>query len=54
MHCGRVEDFTTCDVTSLVRELSAATEYEIEGHWLEVYGRCASCRMLESAEVRVG
>ena len=42
--CGRVEDFATCDVSALVRELSASTEYEIEGHWLEVYGRCQSCR----------
>jgi Fur family ferric uptake transcriptional regulator len=54
MHCGRVEDFTTCDVASLVRDLSSATDYEIEGHWLEVYGRCASCRILRSAEAPVG
>lgn len=42
--CGRVEDFTTCDVSALVRDLSRATDYEIEGHWLEVYGRCSDCR----------
>jgi Fur family ferric uptake transcriptional regulator len=51
--CGRVEDFSTCDVSSLVRDLTRSTEYEIEGHWLEVYGRCASCRILERAQVRV-
>jgi Fur family ferric uptake transcriptional regulator len=51
--CGRVEDFSTCDVSSLVRDLTSSTEYEIEGHWLEVYGRCASCRILERAAVRV-
>lgn len=51
--CGRVEDFATCDVSSLVEELARNTEYQIEGHWLEVYGRCASCRILEQAEVRV-
>jgi len=50
--CGRVEDFSTCDVSSLVRELASSTEYEIEGHWLEVYGKCASCRILEQVEVR--
>ena len=44
--CGRVEDFTRCDVASLVRELARATDYEIEGHWLEVYGRCQACRAL--------
>lgn len=42
--CGRVEDFTNCDVTPLVRQLAAATSYEIEGHWLEIYGRCRSCQ----------
>ncbi len=42
--CGRVEDFTTCDVSALVRDLSRATDYEIEGHWLEGYGRCSDCR----------
>lgn len=51
--CGRVEDFSTCDVSSLVRDLTRSTEYQIEGHWLEVYGRCASCRILERAAVRV-
>ena len=51
--CGRVEDFVNCDVSSLVRQLSSSTEYQIEGHWLEVYGRCASCRILEEAAVRV-
>ena len=44
--CGRVDDFTTCDVGALVREVQAATDYEIEGHWLEVYGRCQTCRLL--------
>ena len=42
--CRRVEDFTMCDVAPLVRQLAAATEYEIEGHRLEVYGRCSDCR----------
>ncbi len=52
--CGRVEDFTTCDVASLVRQLAQATDYAIEGHWLEVYGRCRTCRLLRKAEVSVG
>jgi Fur family ferric uptake transcriptional regulator len=49
--CGRVEDFSTCDVSSLVDQLARSTEYQIEGHWLEVYGRCASCRILEQVGV---
>ena len=50
--CGRVEDFSTCDVSALVEQLGRNTDYEIEEHWLEVYGRCSSCRILEPAAVR--
>jgi Fur family transcriptional regulator, ferric uptake regulator len=49
--CGRVEDFSICDVSSLVDELARNTAYQIEGHWLEVYGQCASCRILAGIEV---
>jgi len=42
--CGNVQDLDECAVGGLVRELAAATDYEIEGHWLEFYGRCAACR----------
>ncbi|MDP2675216.1 MAG: Fur family transcriptional regulator [Dehalococcoidia bacterium] len=42
--CGNVQDLDDCAVGDLVRELAAATEYEIEGHWLEFYGRCVTCR----------
>jgi Fur family transcriptional regulator, ferric uptake regulator len=52
--CGRVEDFSQCDVQSLTRDLAAATGYEIERHWLEVYGRCQACRLLKKATVAVG
>jgi Fur family ferric uptake transcriptional regulator len=45
--CGRVEDFTKCDVEPLVRELAKAMDYEIGAHWLEVYGRCHACRLLD-------
>jgi Fur family ferric uptake transcriptional regulator len=38
-----VEDFTLCDVTELLRELTRAINFSVEGHWLEVYGRCAAC-----------
>jgi Fur family ferric uptake transcriptional regulator len=51
--CGRVEDFSNCDVSALVGELARNTAYQIEGHWLEVYGTCASCRILEQVEVKV-
>ena len=50
--CGRVEDFSTCDVASVVEQLTRNTEYEIEGHWLEVYGRCSACRNIEQVAVQ--
>jgi len=50
--CGRVEDFSTCDISAIVEQLGRNTDYEIEEHWLEVYGRCSSCRILEPAAVR--
>lgn len=51
--CGRVEDFSKCDVQSLTRDLAKATGYEIERHWLEVYGRCHACRLLQPERANV-
>jgi Fe2+ or Zn2+ uptake regulation protein len=42
--CGHVEAFTNCDVSAIVEEVVTRTDYEIEGHWFEVYGRCRTCR----------
>jgi Fur family ferric uptake transcriptional regulator len=42
--CGTVRDLDQCAITDLMRDLSDASGYEIEGHWLELYGRCAACR----------
>jgi Fur family ferric uptake transcriptional regulator len=41
--CGAVEDFTACDVAELVGELTRRSNFMVEGHWLEVYGRCGAC-----------
>lgn len=50
--CGAIEDFTTCDVAEVIGELSRRTGYEIESHWLELYGRCSSCRSPRPAPPR--
>jgi Fur family ferric uptake transcriptional regulator len=42
--CGAIEDFTTCDVSDIIGELSKRTGYQIESHWLELYGRCRACK----------
>jgi Fe2+ or Zn2+ uptake regulation protein len=51
--CGSVQDIDECAVGDLIRELSSTSGYEIEGHWLEFYGRCAACRARERAGVAV-
>lgn len=49
--CGSVQDLDQCAITDIVREVSSASGYEIEGHWLELYGRCAACRTAVAASV---
>lgn len=43
--CGHVEDLDQCAIKDALRDLSETTGYEVEGHWLELYGRCAKCRV---------
>jgi Fur family transcriptional regulator, ferric uptake regulator len=42
--CGKAVDFTNCDLSQLEQQLSRDTDFRIEGHILEVYGRCPECR----------
>jgi Fur family ferric uptake transcriptional regulator len=42
--CNNVEVLDDCAVGDSIRDLAATTGYEIDGHWLEFYGRCADCR----------
>jgi Fur family ferric uptake transcriptional regulator len=41
--CGRAVDFTNCDLDQLEQQLSKETGFNIEGHLLEIYGRCPEC-----------
>lgn len=50
--CGNVEDLDQCAISDALRDLSEATGYEVEGHWLELYGRCARCRSKVPAGAR--
>ena len=43
VECGASEDLLGCDIDDLLRQVSAAHEFQLSGHWLEVYGRCRSC-----------
>ena len=42
--CGAVVEFEDCSVQPLLDELSRRTNFQINGHWLEVFGQCAVCR----------
>jgi Fur family ferric uptake transcriptional regulator len=46
--CGRAVDFTDCDLSRLEKQLSRNTGYDIEGHLLEIYGRCPDCSLAAS------
>lgn len=46
--CGRAIDFTECDLSSLEQKLSQETGFSIEGHLLELYGRCRDCREIST------
>lgn len=43
--CGQVQDLDQCAIEGALRELSQSSGYEIDGHWLELYGRCYACRV---------
>ena len=42
--CGRVDDIPIEPITSIEREASSASEYEIFGHRVEFIGLCPDCR----------
>lgn len=42
--CGRVVEMTECHLESIVEIIGKQTGFEIDGHFLEVYGKCLACR----------
>lgn len=42
--CGTVIAFEGCALDELLARLSQQTNFRIEGHLLQIYGRCASCQ----------
>ncbi len=49
--CGRVVDFTDCDLSGLEQRLSQETAFTIDGHLLEFSGRCQNCKITAGADV---
>jgi len=42
--CGAVADFTSCNVDDLIAEVVAQTGFQVDGHWLELFGLCRACQ----------
>jgi Fur family ferric uptake transcriptional regulator len=41
--CGNVRDFSNGSLEDVVKDLVEPENFQIAGHWLEVYGRCGDC-----------
>lgn len=42
--CGAVVEVPECTISGLAALIAERTNFEIDGHWLEFFGRCVSCR----------
>ncbi len=47
--CASVQELDACIASDMLGDLARSTGYDIEGHWLELYGRCGACRSAEKA-----
>jgi len=43
IECGSSQDLLGCDIEDLLQTVSAAHQFQLSGHWLEVYGKCNHC-----------
>ncbi|MEJ5345966.1 MULTISPECIES: transcriptional repressor [Chloroflexus] len=42
--CGAVTSFEGCDLDNLLNRVAAETGFSVEGHLLQLFGRCARCQ----------
>ncbi len=42
--CKEVIEFDGCDLDGLFKTVARKTGFRIEGHWLELFGRCPKCQ----------
>jgi len=43
VECGVSQDLLGCDIQGVLEQVTSANDFQLRGHWLEVYGRCRSC-----------
>lgn len=46
--CNRVVEFESCVLPDLDQRLGQDTDFEVQGHLLEVFGLCAQCQAISS------
>ncbi len=51
VECGVSQDLVGCDIEDLLRQLSADHQFQLSGHWLEIYGHCQSCLSAQTVSV---
>jgi Fe2+ or Zn2+ uptake regulation protein len=42
--CHKAVEYEGCSIDGAVQDAAARTGYLVEGHWLEMFGLCPSCR----------
>ena len=42
--CSQVIEFDECDPDRLLQSIARKTGFQVEGHWLQVFGRCPECQ----------
>ncbi len=42
-YCGQSQDLLNCDFQGLLKEKASSQGFEVEGHTVELYGRCRTC-----------
>jgi Fur family ferric uptake transcriptional regulator len=43
-NCRSVVEFDCCDLGDLLVAVQRRTGFQVEGHWLELFGACPNCR----------
>jgi Fe2+ or Zn2+ uptake regulation protein len=50
--CGQMEYFSGDDLSELIEQISQRSGYQVQEHWLQLFGLCGSCRAV-AAELDV-
>ncbi|MCR4402413.1 MAG: transcriptional repressor [Firmicutes bacterium] len=44
LQCGKAVEFEGCDLAAFLDSVASQTGFEVEDHWLQLLGRCPTCR----------